>query len=107
MDRKLDAWIAVNVFGYEVVREKPYKRLYGDGVNIPYFAVKHYTSDMNEAVKVLEISSMVLPGFYSFYDYCKVEDMDGNTLALAKISQPALAICLAAYKLKTGEDWNE
>ena len=94
-DRNLDVWIAENII------DKAYFHL-----------PPEYTSDMNEAVKVLpEIGILVdsLRFDDRFTDTPEWSvgymDSDGAWEGGPKCANPAMAICLAAYKLKTGEDW--
>lgn len=104
-DRKLDAWIAENIFGGGYTTRFPDLPI-GDGRKIPRF----YTSDMNEAVEVLESLrevhlGTVHPNRWACYH---TDSYDASwTIDDSISSTPAMAICLAAYRLETGEGWDE
>jgi Phage ABA sandwich domain len=101
-DRKLDQWIAENIFNIELQRSiegNPWMEV-----------VSEFTSDMNEAVKILKkLQLSNEESIYSlWYDYSWfVEDINlsGEVHQIAHNDSPTMAICLAAYKIETGKDW--
>ena len=100
-NRELDRWISVMVFHNEVDNE--------DGSLIEHNIhgsqpLPNYTSDMNSAVKVLSS----INGYLEYQGYEEVlwcASMDYATFYPTYHKNPAMAICLAACKLYTGEDW--
>jgi len=98
MDRKLDAWIADNIFEGERVKVDTMLTLCPEYEMQP----KEYTSDMNEAVKVLQKTGCCLEvdgNAWLCNNYHEINHPTGYS------DNPAMAICFAAYKLNTGEDW--
>ena len=115
MDRKLDTWVAENVFNLEV-REHPVCGGYEYDSGVWFDPLPNYTSDMNVSIHVLaELSAINGQHGYDFYydgvgRWSVVMNYDqlGDTFRqLSSHKDPAMAICLAAYKLKTGNDWRE
>ena len=80
-DAELDLWIAENMF---------------DEVHYP---VSEYTSDMNEAIKVLQQLKYLDLCWNNFLNTWTLED-DFNRWS--EDENPAMAICKAAYSKKTG-----
>ena len=98
MDRKLDAWISAYVMCNleDTLREDVPKE----------YQTPRYTSDLNEAVKVLKKHNQELSlWFYAEDNSWTVNDVSGLFEVSLKDAEPAMVLCLAAYKLKTGEDW--
>ena len=99
MDRKLDAWIAENV----------------DDEGVAMYTLPNYTSDMNESFRVVDkllsenfrVEFLLQDELITTSISWKEEGPEKySDLDLLNTPLP-MAICLAAYKLKTGKDWNE
>jgi Phage ABA sandwich domain len=112
MSRELDTWIAINIIGFDgmaIDEDGDYYVMDRSKEEI-YSHVLPYSSDMNEAVKVLRElqvndESCALHLWYDFAWFLERDGFDNNKYQLAHSDTPAMAICLAAYKLKTGKDW--
>jgi hypothetical protein len=113
MSRKLDAWIAENVMAIDVQKDKitrgilepkletdPVDYFIGDSNN----RIPHYTADIKDAWDVAE---KIQPTF-------KVRRLDDGCWCVSTLfdgsyfaESAPMAICLAAYGSKTGEDWED
>jgi len=118
MSRKLDAWIAEHVMGLDVwlspdLRDSgnggPIIHNYTDGEDVPY-----YSTDIAAAWEVVDKIGL----FNEYYlrkkplqDMWTIEINHGQVglhEEIIEYSKSApMAICLAAYKLKTGRNWDE
>ena len=100
-DIDLDMWVAENVFKCYWISKNRQRLQWNKDDRV--VCIPHYTSDMNEAIKVLRY-------FHGTLSHDSVEWNVGTVFDLEKFvayhAKPAKAICLAAYKLETGEDWN-
>jgi len=124
-DRELDRWIAENV------TNEPRRKVdmitdvdrWGKTIYMG-FTLTHpnYTSDLNEAIKVFEwITYNYTVDEYAYnlsmgtykehkgrWFIVREDYTDGISLEedfIQSQESPAMAICLAAYKLKTGKEW--
>ena len=114
-DRKLDAWIAENVTdpypGYTLIESPLWEGYcYIDDEDSPIYRLPEYTSDMNEAVEELRKLQLKYEDaiFHLWHDcawFFEELDYDGKITQIVHDDDPAKAICLAAYKLRTGKDW--
>lgn len=113
--RKLDAWIAENIFGNEVENNPEYGWMEHSNVE-PTKSLSYYTSDMNKAIDLLTHDAYFYEMALSPGDkyvntsrrvplYWEVTDVNGN--CFSEHSNPAMAICMAAYYQVTGDLWHE
>ena len=112
-DRELDRWIAENLYNWKLIPQGAQMRsgwitaeywLLPDGTTSSACnGPKNYTSDMNEAVEILSLIQCYLePDGHDWLCnsyYALFSD------PVSSATTPAMAICLAAYKLETGKDW--
>ena len=119
MDRKLDCWVFESVFGMSLIPEgSPDKggwikaAHYRDPSGREYSSVngpEKYTSDMNHAWKVVEKMEElgVMTFLRNFPDRPQCKFLGGGKAPESSYADTMpMAICLAAYKHKTGKDWD-
>lgn len=101
-DSKLNAWIAEHVMGYTPVPRKVRKEIaWADSEGRPVHNT-NFTSDMNSAIQVMEKLNLEL--FFDEEDKEWCVNEEGCYIGCA--TSPAMAVCLAAYALKTEEEWS-
>jgi hypothetical protein len=97
MSRTLDKWIAGNVFAFDV----------GDPGII--YKLPHYSTDITDAWKVIERlkgNLRTIEVYNSGYS-CLIAKSEDCCIETEIADTAPLAICRAAYLLKTGESWEE
>lgn len=111
MGRKLDRWVAENIFDIKTHLDsfgEPCVR--ATSGYWQWNRVKKYTSDLNEAIKIAEKLNLCLLFFdqIGLVVYKDENDASNDYESLhTMLGCHAYTICLAAYKLKTGCDWEE
>ena len=99
MSIDLDKWVSLNITKVDAIDESYHR---GELISETY---PRYSTNISLSITILGVSNMSLSGGWAFDDYVRVLNENGETLATA--NNPAMAICLGAYKLATGEDWKE
>lgn len=120
MSRKLDRWIGEKIFGFTIIEMEDSGTLYTDKIGgsiLPY-----YTVCMNAAFEAAAEFGLWRKVFLDQCNICRgrSEEMkhvlvdrkkahwrDTWKAYLSMHDDPAVAICWAIYKLKTGNDWKD
>ncbi len=101
-DRNLDVWIAENVMGLSDFYEEPnYKepRYYSTNIYDAWEVVEELSAE-GVTVQVRQIEGMLVCN-------CKLFRYYRILICQTLVDTAPKAICLAAYKLKTGKDWED
>lgn len=106
-DEELDAWIGETLFDLDLTGDRRHyvDSMFSFGRSPMLTPVPDYTSDMNEAIKVMEKLSSTLS--LKYFAASEEWELQKGTTRFEQHENPAMAICLAFYKLETGENWNE
>jgi hypothetical protein len=118
LSRKLDTWIAENLFDIEVSdydEIEEYCPVMRIGMSLKYKEIPYYSTEIGPAWDVVNklISERCRVSFLcqDSYYYADIETKKSGypEECLAEVSSDtaSMVICLAAYKAKTGEDWIE
>lgn len=111
MSRKLDKWLAQEVFGnnYIEIEGAELHRIGPSGIEYLPF----YTVNIASALDVMKKLQDMYPCqiFHLWWDsawFLETEQVDSAVVQLDHhMTNPAMSICRGAYKQITGENWNE
>lgn len=111
MSRKLDKWIATEMFRekYIEIEGAELHRIGPQGIEyLPFYSLQ-----ADAALEVMKKMQEMYPNqiFHLWWDiawFLEKDYMDGEIEQLAHdMTNPAMAICLGAYRQITGELWSE
>lgn len=111
MSRKLDKWIAAELFGEEYIETGMFEihRIGPQGIEYLPFYSSHTDSALEVVKKLQEMHPDLI--FSLWWDsawFLERENIAKDKFQLAHDrTNPAMAICLGAYQQITGERWDE